>query len=117
MIIVYTKFEDKIIPILGEELVQDPILPNNFLIKGVSGVSENAHPNINVHSLSTSKENVSSYLLGETITSPEKVEDTNTGEVVPSLPEVEKIEPTVDKSAIKRKNSGKKKRKRSSLKN
>tara|TARA_Y100000004_G_C8825618_1_gene373882 strand:- start:356 stop:661 length:306 start_codon:yes stop_codon:yes gene_type:complete len=83
MYIIYLMYEDKQVPIACETVEDDPLLSGHYLLKGVRGLTDNAYPKIEIHSLSTAKENVNYYVMGD-----EKEEAEIEEEPIPASPEV-----------------------------
>lgn len=77
MYIIYLMYEEKQVPIACETVEEDPLLSGHYLLKGVRGLKDNAYPNIEIHSLSTAKENVNYYVMGEEVEETGIEEDSN----------------------------------------
>ena len=74
-------YEGKQVPIACKTIEDDPLLSEHYLLKGVRDLTDNAYPDIQIHSLSTAKENVNYYVMGE-----EVEKGTERGEEPDSIP-------------------------------
>ena len=91
---------DNQVPILCDSVVEDPLLPNHYLLKGVRGLKDNAYPDIEIHSMSTKKSDINYYVMGDESTSPEMIDP---GEVITPKEENKNFNKERKKAGKKRK--------------
>ena len=65
MYVCYVKVDDQVVPIICEEMEEDPLLPNYIILSGTKMLEDSVLPVIDVDTISIDRSSITYYVKGE----------------------------------------------------